>query len=74
MANRLNVELDDDRYGYLRRRADREGRSMVSIIREAIDRLRASGTADAEGDPMYAVGSFEGPCDLAERHDEYLYG
>lgn len=71
---RLTVELDEGDYAFLRERAAREGRSVVSLLREGIARLRKDGALDPAGDPMYEVGSFEGPPDLAERHDDYLYG
>ena len=71
---RLTVELDEGDYAYLRERASREGRSVVSLLREAVTRLRRDGVADPGADPMYLVGSFEGPADLAEQHDDYLYG
>lgn len=70
---RINVELEDADYRYLRERASREGRAVVAIIRDAIARLRREGS-DPHQDPMYEVGSFDGPADLAERHDDYLYG
>jgi hypothetical protein len=73
MARRINIELEDGDYRYLKDRAEREGRSMVSVIREAIRGLRGSEMQDPRADPMYQVGSFEGPRDLAERHDFYLY-
>jgi len=71
---RLTVEIDEAAYAYLRERASREGRTVVSLLREAVDRLRSSDALDPRSDPMYAVGSFEGPADLSEKHDEYLYG
>lgn len=71
---RLTIELDEDAYAYLRDRARREGRSVVSLLREAVARLRRAEVPDPRADPMYRVGSFEGPPDLAERHDDYLYG
>ena len=70
---RLNVELEDGDYLFLKGRAAKEGRSVVAVIREAIERFRKE-TIDVRSDPMYAVGSFDGPADLAERHDDYLYG
>lgn len=70
---RLNVELEDGDYRYLKDRADREGRSVVALIRDAINRMRRSEHEDPRSDPMYQVGSFEGPSDLAEGHDRYLY-
>ena len=71
---RLTIELDEGDYSYLRERAEREGRSVVSVLREAVVRLRQAEVADPRDDPMYAVGSFDGPRDLARRHDDYLYG
>ncbi|MBI4729338.1 MAG: antitoxin [Acidobacteria bacterium] len=71
---RLNVELEDTDYRYLKDLADRQGRSVVAVIREAVARLRRSEDVDPRADPMYGVGSFDGPRDLAERHDDYLYG
>lgn len=70
---RMNVEFADDDYRYLRERAVAEGRTVISVIREAVARMRRE-SFDAKSDPMWAVGSFDGPSDLAERHDDYLYG
>lgn len=70
---RLNVELDERDYGYLKDRAAREGKTLIAVIREAIAGLRQADLGDARNDPMYEVGSFEGPSDLADRHDDYLY-
>lgn len=74
LMKRLNVELGDEDYRYLKERARREGRTLVAILREAVDRMRRADRPEARSDPMYEVGSFEGPADLAERHDGYLYG
>lgn len=71
---RLNVELEDGDYRYLKEKAAREGKTLISLIREAIGRMRRSELVEARDDPMYAVGSFDGPSDLAEKHDDYLYG
>ncbi|MGH2728748.1 MAG: hypothetical protein ACRDKS_17390, partial [Actinomycetota bacterium] len=71
---RLTFELDERDYAYLRIRAEGEDRTVVSLLKEAIDTLRRSSVVDASADPMYRVGSFEGPAGLSELHDEYLLG
>lgn len=68
---RLIVELDDVDYAYVRGRAAREGRTVDSLLRDAVTLLRRKSAA---ADPMYQVGSFDGPANLAERHDGCLYG
>jgi hypothetical protein len=71
---RMTIELDEADFGYLRDRASREGRTVVSLLREAVQRLRGADGADPRSDPMFTVGSFDGPKDMAERHDDYIYG
>lgn len=38
LTHRLQLLLDEDRYARLQREAQRSGRSIASLIREAIDR------------------------------------
>ena len=74
MAKRLTIELDEADAAYLRERARRDGTSLVAVLREAIRSLRRADVADPRSDPMYKTGTFEGPSNLAERHDDYIYG
>ena len=75
---RLTLELSVDQYDFLRREAD-AGRTTISgFIRKLIEesRLRLAKEAVRKGtDPLYSrEGSFDGPANLAENHDHYLYG
>ncbi|MFA5785767.1 MAG: hypothetical protein WDA71_02105 [Actinomycetota bacterium] len=71
---RMNVEIADEDYLYLKNRASREGQSVVALIRQAVAALQRADAPDVRSDPMYKVGSFDGLADLAEHHDGYLYG
>lgn len=80
MANkRLTVELPAVQYDFLQQEANRTGTTIVGLIRRLIDdfRLHISEVASKnyQTDPLYKRrGSFDGPADLAEHHDHYLYG
>lgn len=71
---RLNLELDDSDYAYLRSRATREDRTVAGLLRMAIGTLRLAEEFEPKDDPMWVVGSVEAPPDLSDRHDDYLYG
>src|SRR4051794_15773118 len=77
------IRLPEDRMYELRARAAREGKTLVGVVREAVDlylgRTTDSGDAalvtDAE-DPFDAfIGCYDsGEDDGAVNHDHYLYG
>lgn len=76
---RLDVELSWDEYELLRREADARGTTVPALIHELIASQRARLLERARNayrdDPLLQrKGSFDGPPDLAERHDQYLYG
>lgn len=74
---RKQIYLDDASERSLKRLAARTGRSEASHIREALQRYLGSGPATA-ADPLEQliglVEDPEGPDDVAENHDHYLYG
>ncbi|MBA2295793.1 MAG: CopG family transcriptional regulator [Actinobacteria bacterium] len=74
---RKQIYLDDTSERGLKRLAARTGRSEASHIREALQRYLASGSEAVE-DPLEQliglVPDEQGPDDVAEEHDHYLYG
>lgn len=78
-TRRLDIELSWDEYELLRREAEARGTTIPALIHELIVSQRArllEGAKNARRDDplLQRNGSFDGPPDLAERHDEYLYG
>jgi hypothetical protein len=78
-TKRLNIELPTEQHEFLQREANRTRTTIAGLIRKLVDdfRLRLSEEAfrDYQADPLYKrCGSFDGPDDLAEHHDRYLYG
>ena len=76
---RLNIELSIDQYELLRKQANKNGTTVSGFIRHLIDdfrhRLPKEARKNYQNDPLYKRrGSFDGPKDLAENHDHYLYG
>ena len=76
---RLDIELSWDEYELFRQEAEARGTTVTALIHELIARQRASLLERARNayrdDPLLQrQGSFDGPPDLAERHDQYLYG
>ncbi len=74
---RLTLELPTDQYDFLRKEATAMGTTVAGLIRKLIDERRHRLFREAlhqEADPLYTrQGSFDGPADLAESHDRYLY-
>ncbi len=74
---RKQIYLDEASERSLKRLAARTGRSEASHIREALQRYLATGAATAD-DPLERliglVADSDGPDDVAENHDHYLYG
>jgi len=75
---RLTLELPTEQYDFLRREAEASRTTVSGLIRRLIDERRDFLLREAvlrETDPLYdRRGSFDGPADLAENHDAYLYG
>jgi hypothetical protein len=76
---RLNIELSIEHYETLRKQASASGTTVSGVIRQLIENSRDSLPIDAvkgyRSDPLYKRrGSFDGPRNLAEKHDQYLYG
>ena len=77
-TKRLTIELSVDQYEMLQMQAKDNGTSVTGFIRRMIDEFRLRPPAEArrnyQADPLYKRrGSFNGPADLAENHDRYLY-
>jgi len=78
-VKRLNIELPLDQYEFLRKEAAARGITVSRLIRDLIATCRQSLTEELkksyQDDPWFRRhGSFDGPDDLAEKHDLYLYG
>jgi len=77
-TKRLTIELSTDQYEVLRKQASANGTTVSGFIRRLIDDIRLRLPEEArkkyQTDSLYKRrGSFEGPRDLAESHDRYLY-
>jgi hypothetical protein len=77
-TKRLTIELSVDQYEMLQKQARANGTSVTGFIRLMIDEFRLRPPAEVrknyQTDPLYKRrGSFDGPADLAENHDRYLY-
>ena len=74
---RKQLYLDDETNRALRRLAARTGRSEAFHVREALRRYLGQTSSPAE-DPLERliglVDDPDGPDDVAENHDHYLYG
>lgn len=79
MLKRLNIDIPWEQYEILRREAALRRSTVSAVIRDLIDGLRQPGTKRRKrpprDDPFSTMrGAFDGPPDLAEKHDAYLYG
>ncbi len=74
---RKQLYLDEATERALKRVALRTGRSEASHVREALQRYLGAQT-ETDDDPLAGliglVPAGEGPDDVAENHDHYLYG
>lgn len=78
-AKRLNIELPIEQYEFLRQEAGAKKTTISQLLRDLVDQRRRSSVKAAKRnyakDPFFQrKGSFDGPVDLAEKHDSYLYG
>jgi hypothetical protein len=77
-TKRLTIELSVDQYETLQQQAKANGTSVSGFLRRMIDEFRFRPPAEArkkyQTDPLYnRRGSFDGPENLAENHDRFLY-
>jgi hypothetical protein len=74
---RKQLYLDEASERALKRLAARTGRSEAFHVREALRRYLGEQTPEGR-DPLERligmVGDIDGPDDVAENHDHYLYG
>jgi AAA+ ATPase superfamily predicted ATPase len=78
-VKRLNIELPVEQYEFLRQEAEAKKTTISQFLRDLIEqRKRLSANAAKRNyakDPFFQrKGSFDGPVDLAGKHDSYLYG
>jgi hypothetical protein len=79
MVKRLNVEIPLEQYEALRREASVRGTTISGVLRDLIAVLSQTGKGRGRrgrgDDPLYRMaGAFDGPVNLAEKHDAFLYG
>ncbi len=78
ISKRFTLELPVDQYDFLRREADSTRTTVAGLIRRLIEDHKNRLLKEArhyDSDPLCSrQGSFDGPADLAEHHDRYLYG
>jgi len=78
VTKRLTIELPFDQHEFLRKEAAARGMTVSGLIRQLIEDCRARPPEEIRAispkDPFsQRRGSFDGPPDLAEQHDRYLY-
>jgi hypothetical protein len=78
-VKRLNIELPVEQYEFLRQEAEAKKTTISQFLRDLIDQRKKSSAKAAKRnyaeDPFFRrKGSFDGPVDLAGKHDSYLYG
>ena len=78
-VKRLNIELPVEQYEFLRREAEAKKTTISQFLRDLIDKRKKSSVKASKRnygkDPFFRrKGSFDGPIDLAAKHDSYLYG
>ena len=78
-TKRLTIELPIDQYEFHRKEATTAGTTITGLIRKLIEdcryRFPEEAHANYQTDSLsQRRGSFDGPADLAEHHDRYLYG
>ncbi|HSB71604.1 MAG TPA: hypothetical protein VLT62_19935 [Candidatus Methylomirabilis sp.] len=79
MVKRLNVEIPWEQYEALKREASARGTTISGVLRELIAGLsqtdKGRGRRSRRDDSLYRMaGAFNGPVNLAEKHDAFLYG
>jgi hypothetical protein len=68
---RIQVRFRPEQLDALRALAQRLGVPVAELVRQGVDRVLAD--IPPEEDPLWdIVGIFDGPGDLAEKHDEYI--
>jgi hypothetical protein len=74
--HRTQIYLEPGQYEMLRARARRQGRSLASLIREALDEYLGIKASRSGADPLHrAVGIGKGDgAAVAENYEDFLYG
>jgi len=76
---RTQISLTPEQYEAVQRLAERREESMAAVIRDAVDRLVALSQQTAAEALLEMAGQFpditgDGATNVAEDHDEFLYG
>jgi hypothetical protein len=75
--HRTTVMLPSELKNSAQHRAEEMGISLGELIRKLLENeLRGTTQERRAADPLFTAGIFTGPAptDLAENHDDYLYG
>jgi len=78
-TKRVSIELPMDQYEFLRKEATTRGLTISRLLQQLIEARRGRRSGEIpelyQSDPLFRRrGSFDGPPNLAEEHDRYLYG
>ncbi len=76
LNHRTQIYLEQGQYELLRSRARREGKSLASLIREALDEYLGGKGSRGRQDPLcmvIGIGKGDGSA-VAENFEDYLYG
>lgn len=77
--NRLQISLTEDQYDFLKSESFTTGKSMAAVLRDVIDEVIKTRQQNLlQQDPIWdiiGIGSeIDGPTDVSENVDKYLYG
>ncbi len=76
LNHRTQIYLEPSQFEMLRNRARREGKSLASVIREAVDEYLGIKVTRRGEDPLYraiGIGRGDGAA-VAENYEDFLYG
>lgn len=78
-TRRVSIELPMEQYEFLRKEAVSRGLTISRLLQHLIEAQRGHLSGEItelyQNDPLVRRrGSFDGPANLAEEHDRYLYG
>lgn len=74
IMQRTQLNLDDWQYEALRSRADREGRSMSDVVREALAEYLVDEVGEGANRLTDLCGIADDPSSAGRDHDRFLYG
>jgi hypothetical protein len=72
--HRTQILLEDWQYESLKAEADRRGRSLAGVVREAVAAYLTEDAAEAWGELSAIAGIGDDPTGTGRDHDRLLYG